>query len=199
MSRHRLESVFSVTRMAVVAIAAMLGSCAEGTGDYSPGLLPGASSGNIKAYRLGIGDKVRLTVFGEPEMSGTHEINSLGRISLPLAGDIQAAGMDATGLKEAVSRKYADGYLKNPKITLEVIGFRPVYVHGEVRSGGEFPFKTGLRFRDAIALAGGYSYRANQSYVVLSRVGAAPEVRVPIASEMIVMPGDNIRVPERFF
>lgn len=199
MSSRCLVSCVSFARVAILSLAAAIGACADGIDGPVSRLPAGLSGHDLKAYRLGVGDKVRLTVFGEPDMSGTHEINSLGRISLPLAGDVQAAGLDATGLRDAVSRKYSEGYLKNPKLTVEVVGFRPVYVHGEVRSGGEFPFKTGLRFRDAIALAGGYTYRANQSFVVLSRVGAAPEARVPLSSDMIVMPGDNIRVPERFF
>jgi polysaccharide export outer membrane protein len=84
-------------------------------------------------------------------------------------------------------------------VTVEVAGYRPIYVHGEVRSGGEFAYKTGLRLRDVVALAGGYTYRANQNYVVLSRAGTGQDVQVQLPNDLIVMPGDNIRVPERFF
>lgn len=185
--------------MLVVLVLASLGACSDG-GTVGPPLPSSAiDAGDLRGYRLGIGDKVRLTVFGEPDLSGTFEINSLGRISLPLAGDVNAAGLDANGLKDVAARKLSDGYLKNPRLTVEIVGFRPIYVHGEVRSGGEFPYKVGLRLRDVVALAGGYTYRANQGYLLLSRTGTALDTRVRMPTEMLVMPGDNIRVPERFF
>jgi len=91
-----------------------------------------------------------------------------------------------------------DGYLKNPKVSIEVMNFRPIYVHGEVKNGGEFAYKTGLKLRDAIAMAGGYTYRANQGYVLVDREGEE-EVKITMPSSMPVLPGDNIRIPERFF
>jgi polysaccharide export outer membrane protein len=107
--------------------------------------------------------------------------------------------MTLAEVRSAVTRRLSDGYLKNPKITVEILTYRPIYVHGEVRSGGEFPFKNGLKLRDAIALAGGYTYRANQGYVLLGRNGQSGDVRVSMPSDVLVMPGDNIRIPERFF
>ncbi|MGE0701332.1 MAG: polysaccharide biosynthesis/export family protein [Hyphomicrobiaceae bacterium] len=184
---------------ALLLVAITAAACSDGNA-VGPSLPRSAlAERDLRSYRLGAGDKVRLTVFGETELSGTFEINSLGRISLPLAGDVEAAGLDANGLRDVATRRLSDGYLKSPKITVEVVGYRPIYVHGEVRSGGEFPYKIGLRLRDAIALAGGYTYRANQGYVVLSRPGVALDARVSMPTDMIIMPGDNIRVPERYF
>jgi polysaccharide export outer membrane protein len=189
----------AVRILASTAAALGLASCSDG-GAVGPSLPPSALADNsLRAYRLGVGDKVRLTVFGEPDLSGTYEINPMGSISLPLAGDVQAAGLDANAFKESARRRYADGYLKNPRITVEVVGYRPIYVHGEVRTAGEFPYKSGLRLRDAVALAGGYTYRANTGYVLLSRPGQQREVRVGAAADLTIMPGDNIRIPERYF
>ncbi len=194
-----LRTMTPLVPVAFLALAIGLSACSDGA-TVGPGLPPSALAGaSLQAYRLGIGDKVRLTVFGEPELSGTFEINSQGRISLPLAGEVNAAGLDANGLKDAAARRFAEGYLKSPRLTVEVVGYRPIYVHGEVRSGGEFPYKTGIRLRDAVALAGGYTYRADQGYVVLSRVGTAMDARVRMPTDLIVMPGDNIRIPERYF
>lgn len=195
----RRVSASRVAPLVLVAALLSLGACSDGSGVGPPLPRSALATSDLRAYRLGVGDKIRLTVFGEPELSGTFEINSLGRIALPLAGDVDAAGLDANALKEAAARRLSDGYLKNPRLTIEVVGYRPIYVHGEVRSGGEFPFKTGLRLRDAVALAGGYTYRADQGYVVLSRPGQAQDARVRLPTDVIVMPGDNIRVPERFF
>lgn len=154
---------------------------------------------DVTSYRLGIGDKVRLNVFGEAELSGTFEVSATGQISLPLVGDIPAAGLDVNALRDAAAQRLSKGYLKQPKITVEVVGYRPIYVHGEVKNSGEFPFKNGLRLRDAIALAGGYTYRANQGFVVLARDGTKKDAQVRLPTDMLVMPGDNIRVPERYF
>lgn len=194
-----LRTITPIAPVVLLALAMGLSACSDGA-TVGPSLPPSALAGaNLQAYRLSIGDKVRLTVFGEPELSGTFEINSQGRISLPLAGEVNAAGLDVNGLKDVAIRRFADGYLKTPRLTVEVVGYRPIYVHGEVRSGGEFPYKTGIRLRDAVALAGGYTYRANQGYVVLSRAGTAMDARVRMPTDIIVMPGDNIRIPERYF
>jgi len=198
MSAYRRQVPRAWPALVVTAVFA-LSACSDGAAVGPPLPASAMTAGSLNAYRLGVGDKVRVTVFGEPDLSGTFEINSQGRIALPLAGDVNAAGLDADGLKNAAARRLSEGYLKNPKLSVEIVGYRPIYVHGEVRSGGEFAFKTGLRLRDVIALAGGYTYRANQSYVVLSRSGVALDARVQMPTEMLVMPGDNIRVPERYF
>ena len=92
-------------------------------------------------------------------------------------------------MRLAVETRLRSGYLKDPKVSVEVVAYRPFYVHGEVRSGGEVAFKNGVTIRDAIAISGGYTYRANQSYVLLIREGTAQEVRVDLPSTDIVMPG----------
>jgi len=199
MSPCRALSLRTVQFLLAAATAVGLAACSDGV-SVGPSLQPSTLSGeSIRSYRLGVGDKVRVNVFGEPDLSGTYEINPTGNVSLPLAGDVQAAGLDANALKENARRKYADGYLKNPRITVEVVGYRPIYVHGEVRTAGEFPYKSGLRLRDAIALAGGYTYRANTGYILLSRSGQPRESRVNVAADLAVLPGDNIRIPERYF
>jgi protein involved in polysaccharide export with SLBB domain len=190
---RRAASVLALTFLAA------LGACSDGTSMGSGLEEHKIARSDLTSYRLGAGDKVRLNVFGEAELSGTFEISATGQISLPLVGDIPAAGLDVNGLRDAAAQRLSKGYLKQPKITVEVVGYRPIYVHGEVKSAGEFPFKNGLRLRDAIALAGGYTYRANHGFVVLARDGTQKEARVRLPTDILVMPGDNIRVPERYF
>lgn len=150
-------------------------------------------------YRLTIGDKVKVTVFGEAELSGVYDVNAAGNLALPLSGEIAARGRTLAEIRDAIVRRLSQGYLRNPRVSLEIATYRPIYVHGEVRNGGEFAFKTGLRLADAVAMAGGYSYRANEGYVLLRRESEPRELRVALPSAVIVMPGDNIRVPERMF
>ncbi len=125
-------------------------------------------------------------------------MNAAGQVALPLAGEVPAQGKTLTQFRETVANRLADGYLKNPKITVEITNYRPFYIHGEVKNGGEFPYKTGLKLRDAVAIAGGYTYRADQAYAIVSRDGSG-EVRVPSNGTVTILPGDNVRIPERFF
>ena len=149
--------------------------------------------------RLGIGDKIKVTVFGEQDLSGPFDIGATGAISLPLIGEIPAKGLTVAEVKAAIVGRLRGGYLKDPKVSVEIVTYRPFYVHGEVRSGGEFAYKNGMTIRDAVAIAGGYTYRAKHDHVLLIREDTGQEVRVALPSTDLVMPGDNIRVPERFF
>lgn len=151
-----------------------------------------------RVYRLGIGDKLKVTVFGEENLSGQYEVNALGQISLPLIGESPAKGLAIHEFRDQVSRRLADGYIKNPKVTVEVLNYRPFYVQGEIKTGGEFQYKNGITLRDAVAIAGGYTYRADQTYLYIGREGD-PEVAVKLPADVPVLPGDNIRIPERFF
>lgn len=197
-SRHALERIPRPVLAALLAAAALT-ACADGAQPPPPNFVTLDAAGIAeRTYRLGAGDKLKLTVFGEENLSGQFEVNALGQVPLPLAGEVPAKGLTLTQFRDAVAQRLANGYLKNPKVSVEVLNFRPIYVHGEVKSGGEFAFKTGLKLRDAIAMAGGYTYRANQNYVYVSREGEQ-EVKVPMQNSMPVLPGDNVRIPERFF
>ena len=151
-----------------------------------------------RIYRLGVGDKVKVTVFGEDNLSGPFEVNGVGQISMPLIGEMPAKGMAIHEFRENITRKLSDGYLKNPKVSVEMLNYRPIFVHGEVKNGGEFAYKNGISLRDAIAMAGGYTYRAEQSYLYVGREGE-PDVAVKTPADVAILPGDNIRIPERFF
>ena len=151
-----------------------------------------------RVYRLGIGDKLKVSVFGEENLSGQFEVNALGQVSLPLIGESPAKGLAIHEFRDQIARRLSDGYLKSPKVNVEMLNYRPIYVHGEVKSGGEFQFKNGLTLRDVIAIAGGYTYRADQSYLYIGREGE-PDAAVKMPTDISVLPGDNIRIPERFF
>lgn len=162
-------------------------------------LLDNSGKPASRVYRLGVGDKLKVSVFGEKDLSGTFEINAFGLIAMPLIGDIKAQGHSIETLKRHLTQRLSNGYLKSPKLAVIVTNYRPFYVHGEVRQGGEFEYKSSLTFRDAIAKSGGYSYRANTSYVLVRHEGDTQEFRVDLPSARRVLPGDNIRVPERWF
>jgi len=150
-------------------------------------------------YRLGSGDKVRVTVYGEPNLSGEFFVTGSGLVSLPLVGEVRAAGLNVSQFQEAVQKALSDGYLKEPRVSAEVLGFRPFYILGEVTKPGTYPYTSGLTVLNAVATAGGYTYRADKKQVYIKRDGATTEVKSTLSPSTTVAPGDTIRIGERFF
>jgi protein involved in polysaccharide export with SLBB domain len=149
--------------------------------------------------RLAPGDKLRVTVFGEDRLSGEYQIDNGGSISLPLTGTIRGAGLTKFELEQSIATQLKSQYLRNPKVTVDVISYRPFYVLGEVQKPGEYQFRSGLNVLTAIAIAGGATYRANSSKVLIQRAASTDETEYPQSPTVLVMPGDVVRVPERFF
>jgi polysaccharide export outer membrane protein len=145
------------------------------------------------------GEKIKVTVFGEDRLSGEYEIDPGGLVSLPLAGTVRAAGLSKQELEAALTQKFKGEYLRDPKVTVEVSSFRPFYILGEVAKPGEYPYKGGLNVLSAIALAGGSTYRANRSSVMIQHAGESGFKEFPLSATIPVLPGDLIRVPERYF
>ena len=149
-------------------------------------------------YRLGSGDKLRVIVFGEPGLSGEFDVSGSGRVALPLIGQVDAARLTLSEFEAAVVRKLKDGYLNNPRVSVEVLNYRPFYIYGEIGNAGQYPYTSGMTVLNAVAVAGGYTYRANQDRVYITR-GEGAEVAYPASQAVKVLPGDVVRVPERFF
>jgi polysaccharide export outer membrane protein len=170
-----------------------LAGCAGGGGGSLPPLPQTAASES--AYHLGPGDKLKINVFGSEDLSGDFAVGDTGLLSLPLIGDIKAAGLTPGQLSDAMKAKLADGFMRDPKISIGVTSYRPVYVMGEVTRPGEYPFASGMSVLNAIALGGGYSYRANQEYAVVTRDNK--EYKATGTSH--ISAGDIVRVPERYF
>ena len=145
------------------------------------------------------GEKIRVIVFGEDRLSGEFEIDPAGFVSLPLAGTIKAAGLSKQQLERDLSKKFSGEYLRNPRVTVNIVSFRPFYILGEVAKAGEYPFKSGLNVMSAIAIAGGTTYRANRSTVLIQHIGENGFREYPLLPTIPVSPGDLIRVPERYF
>jgi protein involved in polysaccharide export with SLBB domain len=157
--------------------------------------LPSAVAG----YRLGTGDKIRIIVFGENNLGGEYVVDGSGFIRLPLVGQLKAVGLTVGEFEQQMVTMLKDGYLIDPRVSVEVTNYRPFYIMGEVNKPGEYPYVTDMSVLNAVALAGGYTYRANQSSVYIRRNGEATEQSVPADQNSKINPGDIIRVRERFF
>ena len=148
--------------------------------------------------QLGPGDKVRLTVFGEEDLSGEFEIDNTGSLALPLVGDIQIRGLTPRETEKKIASVLEQGYLKNPRVNIEVLNFRPFFILGEVNKPGSYPYANNMNVINAVALAGGYTTRAKTGKVTLRRANS-PDKEETAGEQENVYPGDVIRVNERFF
>lgn len=153
----------------------------------------------VGEYRLGAADQLRVTVFGEPELSGEYILGGEGTVSLPLIGDVSALDLTVREFQDSVAEQYAAGYLRAPRINVEVMNYRPFYILGEVRTPGEYPYTNGLTVLNAVATAGGFTYRANDDVIMIRGADDSQEYRVELEATTRIMPGDTIRVVERFF
>jgi polysaccharide export outer membrane protein len=160
---------------------------------------PPPSRGPVGPYVLGPGDKVRLKVYGDADVNGEYEVNSAGFVSIPLVGQVKAAGLTTRQLENALVARMKGKIAQDPKINVEIATYAPFYVYGEVKKAGVYPFQPGLTVADAVATAGGLTYRADEGKVLLQRAGSRNVVIVPVDGTVRVYPGDNIRVAERYF
>ena len=153
-----------------------------------------------RAIKLKAGDKLRITVYGEDKLSSDYEINANGMVSIPLAGTVPAAGQTADSLESLLQKKLEKGgYLRDPKVSVEITNLRPFFVLGEVDKPGQYPYLSGLNVMSAIAVAGGNTFRASETRVMIQRAGEPEFVDYPLSPRIQVYPGDLIKVPPRYF
>ena len=151
-------------------------------------------------YRLGANDRVRIIVFGQPTLTGEYTLDGNGVLAFPLIGSVTASGQSPAQLQKAIAAKLDPDYLQNPSVSAEVITRRPFYVIGEVQKPGNYPYVTDMTALQAIAMAGGYTYRARQNNLFLKRLDANGRmVRVAATPETKIKPGDTVEIKERYF
>ena len=153
------------------------------------------------AYNLGPGDKVRVTVFGEQSVNGEYLVGTDGSIALPLIGNVAAGGQTVASLQSKIVDKLEGDYLLDPRVSVEVLNYRPFFIMGEIQKPGSYPYVDSLTVAQAVASAGGYTYRANSSKVFIRRNGEGDEklYRLKGKAPIWVRPGDTIRIGERYF
>ncbi len=162
--------------------------------DVAPDMAAGANT-----YQLGSGDQIRVIVYGEDDLGGQFTVDGNGYVSLPLIGQVKASGFAASDLETQITNKLADGYVNNPKVSVEVTTYRPFYVIGQVNKPGEYSFVNGMTVLNAIALAGGYSPEADDDVVYVRRNGTTKEQDVPADQTTHIYPGDVVRVSQTTF
>ena len=160
---------------------------------------PSAATVDRNLYRLGSGDRIRVEIFGEPDLTTESSLEVTGTINYPLIGRIQAAGLTLKELEQSIYTKLKQGYLKNPNVRASIIQFRPIYVIGQVHHAGSYPYIEGLSVEKAIALAGGMTPIASSRKIYVLRESAPQNQREHAQLETPVYPGDTIVVEESLF
>jgi polysaccharide export outer membrane protein len=158
------------------------------------------SGGRENDYRLGANDRLRITVFGQPTLTGEYTLDGNGSLAFPLIGEVKADGMTTNELQRAIATKLEPDYLVNPSISAEVLTRRPFYVIGEVQKPGNYPYVTDMTALNAVAIAGGFTYRAKTTQFYLKRLNQDGRmVRIVARPDTLVRPGDTLEVRERYF
>jgi polysaccharide export outer membrane protein len=147
-------------------------------------------------YRLGIGDKVKVVVLGQSDLGGELEVDAGGKIVVALIGEITAAERSVGQVQDEIRAKFAQGILRDPKVTVQVVGYRPVTVLGQVRAPGRYPFSFGMDVRGAVAMAGGYERRGSTDSAIIFRAG---QQKFEASAETPLLPGDTVEIPRKFF
>lgn len=158
---------------------------------------PAIGAATSSAYQMGSGDKIKVTVFGQANMSGEFAVTGDGTVSLPFIGTIRAGGLTVRQLELEIVNRLRPDYLKNPRVSVEVLNFRPFDIIGEVQKPGSYPYRDRMTVINAIAMAGGFTYRAKENEFRIKR--AANGRTEKAARDTLVKPGDVIEVLERFF
>lgn len=182
-----------------LAVATLAGCAGKNELRVSSGERYALSADLNESYLLGAGDKVRVTVFNEPNLSGEFSVGTDGTLSLPLVGDVVATGKTTKLVADEFATKLADGYLLNPSVAMEVSAYRPFFILGEVEKPGQYPYMNNMTALNAIATAGGYTPRAKRTMVYIRKFGEAAETEYELTSALRIMPGDTIRLGERYF
>lgn len=160
---------------------------------------PAVSAQALDAYLLGPGDRLKVTVFGHPQESGEFEVDSLGNISYPLLGRVEARGRTVADLQDHIREALNQSYIVDPRVTVEILNYRPFYIYGEVNRAGSYPYVVGLTARRAVAIAGGFTRRARQAPVLLVRETPDGIAKREVGIDVPILPGDIIEVDRRLF
>ncbi len=198
----RLAPVVSPARMAAAPVPAPLPAAAPAP---APGLVMPASAvmpdliGGDEPYTLDSGDRLRITVFGQEGLSNNYIVDANGRITMPFIGPVLARGCTTTQLSRVIADRLRRGYIREPHVAIEIEGYRPFFILGEVLAPGQYPYVPNMTVETAVAIAGGYTPRAYRSNAEISRSGGGITARQKVPTITPVRPGDTVTISERWF
>jgi polysaccharide export outer membrane protein len=179
----------------MLLFATAVPACTPGAGhDY-----PKLEAQGRRQYKLAVGDRLRVSVFGHPKLSGKFQVDGGGKINFPLLGGISASGRTVETLKQVLKTQLNENYLVDPKVSVEVLNYRPFFILGEIDSPGQYEYEPDLSVRQAIAMAGGFTRRAARRTVILRRPSSDGMKTYRANLDAKILPGDTIEVRQRLF
>ena len=169
-------------------------------GGFRQGAAASTAGAKDPDYKLGANDRLRITVFGQPTLTGEYTLDGNGVLAFPLIGNVLANGVTTSQLQQSIAAKLEPDYLVNPNVSAEVITRRPFFVIGEVQKPGNYSYVTSLTAINAVAIAGGFTRRAKKNDFYIRRLAADGQaVRIEAHSGTVLQPGDTLEVRERLF
>lgn len=215
-SRYPSPCVITALAMIAVQTTSALSQTTAPSSDAVPQIANAPNTGNApstgaadrgqtrqpqsSSYRLGPGDRVRIVVYGEKDLSGEYAVDGSGLLSFPLIGQIHADGLSADALSREIQGRLSPNYLRDPNVSAEILTYRPFYIVGEVKTPGSYPYVSGMTVLNAVALAGGFTYRAREDQFYLNRNSdGGGKKQIDATPNSDVEPGDVITVRERYF
>ncbi len=186
--------MFRLAGLSVLGAGLAVSGCATQDAPPEP-----ANLSQVSDYRLGAGDALRVIVFGEEQLSGEFRVDGSGSVAMPLIGEVPARNRTPREVENDIARRLEKGYVREARVSVEVLNHRPFFILGEVRNPGQYAYVNGMTALSAVAMAGGFTYRAKDDYVLVTR-GSDPKkhlYKAPITTP--VMPDDVVRIPERYF
>lgn len=154
---------------------------------------------SLAAYQLGPGDQLRISVFGEGDLTGQFVVSPQGVVAFPLIGDVPAVGLTVEAFTRRLEERLASGFVRQPKANVEVVNYRPFFILGEVGKPGTYPYASTMTVMNAVATAGGFTYRADTRRVYIKHGSELAEREYRLTSATMVQPGDTVRIAERRF
>jgi polysaccharide biosynthesis/export protein len=180
-------------RLLLVLMLVPLAGCAV---NGRPATYPVETKG---PYTLDTGDIVRVSVYGEAELTRSYKVEDNGAVSLPLAGQVQVRGMTTQMTAARITAALSDGYIREPSVAVEIEQYRPFFIQGAVAAGGQFPYVYGMTVRAAISTAGGFSDTADRRKAIVYRRRGAEMIKSAVGLDFPIFPGDTIVISERWF
>ncbi len=184
-------------RRSVIALCMALTVLLEGCGIRQNIQMVGMEAN--APYTLASGDRLRIIVFGQDSLSNSYAVDGTGHISMPLIGVVPAQGATTGQLERAIESRLRNGFLREPRVSVEVEAYRPFFILGEVTTAGQYPYINGMTVQNAVAVAGGFAPRATRSNVDLTRIVNGYPITASVPMTTPVLPGDTVTVRERWF
>lgn len=193
---RRWRATAAIMTLLATGMAGGVAGCAAPSAPPPATELPTMTAAEaLAAYTLAPGDAVRVTVWGQGDLTTQATIGTAGGIGMPLIGEVQAAGRTLPEVRQDITQRLAARYLVNPSVTVEVTAYRPFFVQGQVVRPGSYDYRPAMDLRQAVAVAGGYTDRARAEALTITRDTGQGRVSLRAAPATPILPGDVIDVP----